>query len=1412
MADLSTLLQQRSQIEITFDIIFKYVTSFKGDNIAGLNIRKQKLLEMFHRIEEIYVELELLEPKKYSVEFRKYCEKHLDLLTRIDELVQDNTVDNKQAIDNIIKPNNPQVKLPDIVLPRFNGEYNSWVEFKDIFISLIHNNKNLTDVEKLYYLKGSLSSGPSKLIANLTMTNQNYAIAWNSLTQHYDNKLFIINAHLSSLFNLPNLTRDTFEHLNSFLNTARQQVLSLKSVYDDAKYWDLVFIFLFTKKLDDKTCLAWNLHRNTDLPTLEQFFEFLTSRISALEATFRSEPSSSKSKFNSKPVNFISKQKSKRICPFCKRNHPLFNCDAFKKLSVQERKKFANKNNCCEKCLDGFHALASCKYTGSCRVCKSELHNTLLHSAQSDQISHQVDKPSDKPPTILLANCKNNIQTLLSTAIVRVYDSFGRSFNVRALLDSGSQINIISESLADRLNCTLNTVSNSLSVLHGHSLFSNKTATIKIFSNASTFSRTLDFVVLKSITSNLPSADININDWNIPSHIKLADPHFYISSPIDMLIGAELFFDILQQGSIRLGSYHPILRNSKFGWIVSGNYNSVERSKEYVGLITHSNFKLNENLVKFWNLEEIPETNMRLYGLNKICEEQFLSSVSRINNRFEVALPFTPDYQGELGHSYGVAHKRFLYLEKRFYKNPNLYKLYREFIHEYISMGHAVQTDIPKSDILDTFDSSTSHNHYYMPHHAVFKNSDSNKIRVVFDASTKTSSGKSLNDILLAGPKLQKDLFCILLRFRSKPFVFIADLIKMFRQINIKRADQEYQRILWRDSPSEEIRCYRLTTVTYGTASAPYLAIRCLNHLAFEEKATFPIASHVLLEDIYVDDIITGANSIEHLQRTKIELIKLLELGGFCLHKWASNIPSFLNDIPLQLREFNNPIFTDDKNSINTLGLLWNPKQDHFLISVPTFKFNNCTKRVILSVISQIFDPLGLIAPVVIQGKLILQELWKDKKDWDESVSANVENKWFKFATKLGTLSHLVIDRCVFHHKRIISIQLHGFADASSYAYGACFYVKTTYEDKTTSVKLLCAKSKVAPLKPITLARLELCAALLLARLFRRVIDNIDINFEKVLLWSDSNIVLSWIAGDPNRWHIFVSNRVGEITDITPGTIWRHVPSDFNPADLISRGLSADQLKTCELWWNGPSWLSENTDRWPNVDPSLDAVLPEQRVLLVKENSSSFLDTFCQRFSSLRKMTRVLAYCLRMNPCIKRSIGRGDHNTLSVPELDNALKVILKLVQLETFTKVIKNLQDSKHTPSLKLMSELKSLHPFLDKSGFLRVGGRIENADVSYEQKHPIILPKKHYVTRLLLKQEHERLMHAGTQTVLANIRRKYWPLNARRELKAIIHSCVKCAKIKAVTASQLMGSLPIDRVKFQRPFLMLGLITQDR
>ncbi|GFU89178.1 DUF1758 domain-containing protein [Trichonephila clavipes] len=613
-------------------------------------------------------------------------------------------------------------------------------------------------------------------------------------------------------------------------------------------------------------------------------------------------------------------------------------------------------------------------------------------------------------------------------------------------------------------------------------------------------------------------------------------------------------------------------------------------------------------------------------------------------------------------------------MERKFKNNPDFEKQYKEFMNEYESLGHMS---------LVNSRSHTSKDQNFLPHHAVIKPSSlTTKLRVVFDASCKTTNGTSLNSLLGVGPKLQRDIFEILLNFRIPRIVFTADIEKMYRQILVADEDQKYQQILWRNNSSENIRTYKLKTVTYGLASASFLATRCIKQIALDDKDN-PNLSRVLQEDIYMDDLLSGADTPNNAISICKDIAHVLSTRGFHLRKWNSNSTEFLAQFSEHSSHDARVEFSKDSNeSSKVLGLFWNSSND-------TFGFQ---------------PSLELTPPLT-------------KRHWDSPIPQQLTEDWLRFQKAFNAINYLTVPRWVILTADNI-VELHGFADASSLAYAAAIYCRQKHNGKI-KVQLLVSKTKVAPVKQVSIPRLELCGAHLLSKLFKSVLRTLKYYTFDVFAWTDSKIVLSWLSGHPRQWKTFVANRTSEIIEVLPTKHWRHVPSKENPADIASRGIDPKCLPDCKLWWQGPPWLRLETSSWPKAESSCDEasdeVKAEQKSVsifnLFTHTSNDVIHGLFEHYSSLTKVIRIFAYCQRFIKNCKKIASQGSSissshintTSLTFSETKTAEETIIRWVQGFYFQEEIRSI---KKQISLPPKSPLRSLHPFIDEHGLVRVGG----------------------------------------------------------------------------------------------------------
>ncbi|XP_029178148.1 uncharacterized protein LOC114945958 [Nylanderia fulva] len=398
----------------------------------------------------------------------------------------------------------------------------------------------------------------------------------------------------------------------------------------------------------------------------------------------------------------------------------------------------------------------------------------------------------------------------------------------------------------------------------------------------------------------------------------------------------------------------------------------------------------------------------------------------------------------------------------------------------------------------------------------------------------------------------------------------------MYRQILIHESQLHLQRILWRENSNSPVGTYELLTVTYGTGSAPFLATRCFQHLAQKHALDYPAGAQCVLRDFYVDDLLAGANTLSEAGRIRDEVIALLSadsLNSANGHRIAENCYRALDTTSAE-------VSLGDEASSKILGVAWDPSSDGFRFGyncgAPT---GSITKRTILSEIASLFDPLGLLGPLTVVAKMIMQDTWQARVGGDKSLPQDLHQRWLNVKQQLTRLRELRVPRFVGFRADAHRSQVHGFCDASERAYGACVYIRTRDSDGYR-VELLISKSRITPIRAVSLPRLELNAALLLSHLIEKIRASVDLSKSEIILWTDSTITIQWISSPSRKWNAFVANRVGEIQCLTRRSSWRHVPSAHNPADILSRGVDLAGLMQSTIWWNGPAFLQLTEEHW----------------------------------------------------------------------------------------------------------------------------------------------------------------------------------------------------------------------------------------
>ncbi|XP_070567346.1 uncharacterized protein [Ptychodera flava] len=547
----------------------------------------------------------------------------------------------------------------------------------------------------------------------------------------------------------------------------------------------------------------------------------------------------------------------------------------------------------------------------------------------------------------------------------------------------------------------------------------------------------------------------------------------------------------------------------------------------------------------------------------------------------------------------------------------------------------------------------------------------------------------------------------------------------------------------------------------FGAASSPGCA-NGMKHLANENKTEFPSAASFLQEDFYVDDGLTSKESTDEAIKVVKEAQTVCAKEGLHLHKFISNSREVMDSIPIDERASGIKDVDLNHDSLpieRVLGIQWCVETDTFKFNIQA-KDKPATRRGILSTVASIYDPLGFLAPFVLIGKRVLQEMCQKNISWDEPLPGNLRPLWGKWKADFENLKEIQIPRSYIppDFGPVLTTELHHFSDASTSGYGQCSYLRLVGQNQV-HCSFIAGKARVAPIKIVTIPRLELTAAVVSANMSSKLKEELNINIDEEYFWTDSQVVLRYIANEARRFHVFVANRIQRIRQVSEHSQWHYVPTRMNPADHASRGVCATELLNSN-WFKGPDFLWER---------ELKAVGALSRIRRVARNR------------------------------------KGSSSPSTPKERQETETFIIKSIQGQAFAEEIKEIKKSS---KVNRTSNIYNFNPFLDDSGVLRVGGRLNNAKSPDVIKHPAILPRDSHVTRLIVSHFHGKVQHQGRGMTLNSIRANgYWIVRGVKVVSSCIHKCVTCRRLRRPVEEQKMADLPEDRVQPSPPFTFCGM-----
>lgn len=1119
-------------------------------------------------------------------------------------------------------------------------------------------------------------------------------------------------------------------------------------------------------------------------------------------------------------------------CPIHKANHSLTVCKAFLGRSHQEKVNFLKEKKLCFKCLESTsHVARNCTAQVKCEKCKGK-HHAVMHQEFKPAQSDGGEPPQDAVEVKCTKLCGGVKASRSCGKIVpvTVFKEGGESVRVYAVIDDQSNRSLASPALLDELHTSNEHFMFTLTSCSGTKAMSGRRAeNLHVRSSDGKLTTKLPPLIecgnIPDERSEIPTPDVAASHQHLRG-VASSIPQLENGTPIGLVIGRDLpdAHHVLQQVVGPPGA--PFAQRLPLGWVIVGDVcldgrhrpSTVNVAKTSIadnGRATifepcHNSLKVVETDIFHRSPDdERIGTSVEDREFLKLMDEKFRKNEE---GRWTAPLPLKTT-SGQVPNNRAQALGRARGLHAALKKDPIKQGHMIDFMSKILESGAAERAPPLEAD----------ERCWYLPFFGVYHPRKPDKIRGVFDSSA-TYEGVSLNSMLLAGPDLTNSLIGILMRFRRDKNAITADIEQMFYQFYVDEGCRDLLRFLWHEDNdcSKPLTEYRMRVHVFGNSPSPAVATYGLRKTV---EGSDEEVKEFVNNNFYVDDGVVSApdasQTVDLIRRTKADLNKN---GGLKLNKMASSNREVLRALDGQdlSQDLKSVDLTDPRSPLpvhSCLGLLWDLNTDRFLLN-PTLNDSTFTRRGLLSTLNSIYDPLGFVAPITIAGKILLRGMCPDGKTWDEPLPESLRPVWLRWRNAVESLDRLDVPRMYLSTSltQTTNVKLHVFCDASEQAVSAVAYVEAKPDD-SPEIGFVMGKAKLAPVSGHTIPRLELCSAVLATELYQTTQEHLGVPLEDVTFHTDSKVVLGYINNESRRFHTYVSNRVSKIRGLSRPQQWKYVPTEFNPADAATRGNLDGLQEKAKLWLQGPrEFLSKQPphisteENFPLVFPDTDKEIRAQVCKTDVASDGTPLSTRFERFSSWSALLR--AFGLLRHVCKSfhspSDSCKGWHmctERRKVKDTKATESFVLSTVQRETYPEEVKCLQQGRQLPK---SSTLLSLSPYLDKDGLLRVGGRLAKAGetLGTAAVHPVILPKKHHVSRLLVRHFHEKVKHQGRHFTEGALRTHgFWIIGAKRLVSTVIGNCTLCKRLRGCTAHQKMADLPTERVTPSAPFSHVGV-----
>lgn len=1363
-----------------------------------------------------------------------------------------------------------KVILPPTKMPEFHGSPETWSEFWAAFEQAIDANNALSPATKHTYLSLAVQGSAKELIAGLPLDGSQYGTALRILKAKFGDAEQRIKQLKKELRSLPFC--HNLEEQNRFAINLEKIARQLETLHIDIESSDfseaieeklfvpmLQAILIAKKKEGDswnttklREVLAEQLELQNELtsikavrpknpnkpekrkstePNTAQPAATLSNVSSSGNANQSNKKRRSKKKGgnNSAPQSNTGtasqqgSQSQRQIrnppspCMFCSEAHWASECTVYN--TAEGRHKRAVQLNLCLRCLSNRHATDACKNTRLCILCKGQ-HPKALCTKQNVATGSNTVIPKFNGAAISNAN-----HVLLDTIYAQIANPahIGSAIKAGIFIDKGSQPSLISAEKAKQLQLT--PIDHEQLTVRGLGLHTNSYEPGRVRFDLQTKSGEISIEAFVVPPEHFPPLlTIPVEELQLSEEVLQSVPLTAITQVMqpDVLIGNEYWHQLHFREEKQLPSGFW-LNNSVLGLMLDGKGTLASTCASIVPIVNNTivhdeDEDFLQKAKRFFETDTLGnEDEKSASEVDAQVHEKFRQDLQLRDGRYFTGIPFKPELINLLPSNYALARARLNSVLKKLREKP-------ELLHK----CHAIMQEQAETGIIEKAPREPEGPVHYLPHHPVVK-PDSGKVRIVFAGNARENKkALALNDVVHQGPTLLNDLSGIEMRFRLHPVGIICDIKGAFLQVGLLENSRDATRFLWPENPEDQnspIKVWRFQRVTFGLNCSPFhLAATVNEHL----DKTNSLVAQKIKHDIYVDNIVTGVDHESQTLKLCQEMIEIFQKAKMELREFASNDWRSLNSLPPEIRLTG----MASGQIVKVLGISWDTHADTFRFKLPEPSDKPLTKRSALSQMASCFDPLGLISPLLLSAKRFLQKLWLDGKNWDEALSAKEIQDWEDITKHWKPKREMCIPRRYFDWplKKCTDFQLHTFADASLSGLGFAVYLRAS-NGKQTKTSLVFARSKLISAlkngKKATVPRYELEALSQSIKATELVKRELGLNFSIIQLWTDSLIAIKWLKGEEQK-DIYIRNRLKKLTQ------WhvRHVPTAYNPADVASRGVNHwDDLIKNDCWFDGPIWLKNEPENWPDVIKNNLKYIPGEKEELEEKDETFFsvsaaatqavnLPIFLYDASRIstwhysgakfrtrwQKIKMIHVFIFRF-----MRIKVFDKCEKLPPFAQAVCNVALPLKNCEFPTAEELELAEnfifwesqSQFPPNESLQ---KSLDMQIDNQDIFRCIGRLENSELCPFAKYPVYVPKEAPLAKVLAEHAHAVTHHAGTNTALAKLRQTCWIPSGRRTINSI--KCYFCLRDKAKPYTALPHSaLPASRVKRVSPWQNIGM-----